>query len=84
MAGKGEKGRGVLFIFLLAGIIAGTVIGEALAETLPFLARGYDIGLTKPVVFDAGVLEFTAGIKFRLSLSGIAGLLLAYFLYRKI
>lgn len=74
----------VLALLLVSGIILGSIVGETLGKTLPVLGYGRTIGFVQPVVLDLNVIALTLGLKIKLSLASILGLLLAFFLYRKV
>jgi len=73
----------VLLILLLVGAIFGSIIGAALEHVLPILAYGKTIGVD-PFMVDLSILQLTFGLKLSLNLSGIIGLLLAFFIYRRL
>jgi len=73
----------VLLILLLIGAIFGSIIGAALEDVLPILAFGKTIGVD-PFMVDLSILQLTFGLELSLNLSGIIGLLLAFFIYRRL
>lgn len=59
-----------LFVALLAGAIAGSILGEALSSVAPVLARGFTVGVKPPFVADLNVITFTIGFTLHLNLAG--------------
>ncbi len=85
--GKNEgKSPWVLLLFVLAGIVLGGFIGEY-AGALPFmgfLKYGGDFGIKDPIVLDLGVILLKLAFTIRFTISGILGMVLAVFIYKKI
>ena len=75
----------VLLLLLLAGVVLGGFIGNALGD-IPFLSwlnYGNSFGLSSPLVLDLGVLTLQFGLTIRFTIAGIIGIVLAFFIYRK-
>lgn len=80
-----EKNVWILLIFMLCGIVLGSLIGE-LVSNIPALwwfGYGNTFGLTSPLTLDMGVVVLTFGLTFKINIASIIGLAIAIFLYRK-
>ncbi len=73
----------VLLVLLLVGAVFGSLIGAALGDIIPILNYGKTIGVD-PFVVDLNVIILTFGLKLSLNLSGIIGIVIAFFIYRKL
>lgn len=73
----------VLLVLLLVGAVFGSLIGAALGDIIPILNYGKTIGVD-PFVVDLNVIILTFGLKLSLNLSGILGIVIAFFIYRKL
>lgn len=86
------KGRGnsqniwILILLLLAGVVLGGFIGSTLSgiPALAWLGYGSNFGLTSPLVLDLGVLNLQFGLTIRFTIAGIIGIVLAFFIYRRL
>ncbi|OPX87913.1 MAG: hypothetical protein A4E53_02288 [Pelotomaculum sp. PtaB.Bin104] len=81
--GKGSSGLGVLLLLLLAGGLAGSAVGNALAPALPWLKASSTIGL-KPFTLDLQFFSMTFGFTFNLSLLTALGFFLGYIIYKRV
>lgn len=80
-----EKNVWILLVFMLCGIVLGSLIGE-LVSNIPALwwfGYGNTFGLTSPLTLDMGVVVLTFGLTFKINIASIIGLAIAIFLYRK-
>ena len=80
-----DKSTLVLIIFILCGLVIGGLIGQ-LTEGVSFLSwlsYGQTFGIADPVSLDLGVVKLTFGIMFNIDISGIIGIIIAVFIYRK-
>ncbi len=75
----------VLLLLMLAGVVLGGFIGDALGgiSALKWLNYGSSFGLSSPLVLDLGVLTLQFGLSIRFTIAGIIGIVLAFFIYRK-
>ncbi len=75
----------VLVLLLLAGVVLGGFIGNALGgiSFLSWLNYGNSFGLSSPLVLDLGVLTLQFGLTIRFTIAGIIGIVLAFIIYRK-
>ena len=75
----------VLILLMLAGVVLGGFIGNALGDVsaLRRLSYGNSFGLSSPLVLDLGVLTLQFALTIRFTIAGIIGIVLAFFIYRK-
>ncbi len=75
----------VLLLLMLAGVVLGGFIGSVLGgnAALAWLNYGSSFGLSSPLVLDLGVLTLQFGLTIRFTIAGIIGIVLAFFIYRK-
>lgn len=80
-----EKNVWILIIFILCGIVLGSLIGELVSniDALWWLGYGNTFGLTSPLTLDMGVIVITFALSFKINIASIIGLAIAIFLYRK-
>ena len=85
MARKSSQNIWVLVLLMLAGVVLGGFIGNALGgiSALSWLNYGSSFGLSSPLVLDLGVLTLQFGLTIRFTIAGIIGIILAFFIYRK-
>ncbi|MBQ5589515.1 MAG: DUF4321 domain-containing protein [Anaerotignum sp.] len=85
MARKSSQNIWVLVLLMLAGVVLGGFIGSALGDisALSWLNYGSNFGLSSPIVLDLGVLTLQFGLTIRFTIAGIIGIILAFFIYRK-
>ncbi len=76
----------ILILLLLAGVVLGGFISQALGgiPALRWLSYGSTFGISSPLVLDLGVLTLQFGFTVRFTIAGILGIILAFFIYRKI
>ncbi|MFV0274978.1 MAG: DUF4321 domain-containing protein [Bacilli bacterium] len=79
-----KKNIFVLLVFLLSGIVVGSLIAEFSKEIefLWWLAYGDSFGLASPITLDLKVIILTFGITFKLTIAHIIGLILAAIAYK--
>ena len=85
MARRSSQNIWVLLLLMLAGVVLGGFIGNALGgiSALSWLGYGSSFGLSSPLVLDLGVLTLQFGLTIRFTIAGIIGIVLAFFIYRK-
>lgn len=74
-----------LVLVLLAGLVIGGFIGHYM-EGVPYfgwLAYGQNFGITEPVGIDLGIIKLQFGLLLRINVSGVIGLLIGIFLYKR-
>jgi len=86
MKGRSSQNIWVLILLLLAGVVLGGFIASMLGgiPALSWLAYGSSFGLSSPLVLDLGVLTLQFGLTIRFTIAGIIGIVLAFFIYRKL
>lgn len=86
MKGHSSQNIWVLLLLLLAGVVLGGFIASLLGgiSGLSWLAYGNSFGLSSPLVLDLGVLTLQFGFTIRFTIAGILGIVLAFFLYRRL
>lgn len=73
----------LLLIFGLLGGIAGDIIGQNF-KSLSFLNNYMTIGLTNPLTLDLKLLLITFGLRFKVNILSLCGLLIGFLVYRKL
>ena len=83
---KGTKGKNswALFLLLLAGMVLGGFISVRANgfPALTWLSYGQSFGLDEPVVRDLGLLVLTFGLKVKITIASIIGVVIAAVIYR--
>ena len=81
-----EKNIWLLVLFILCGIVIGSLIGEVVSqvEALWWIGYGQTFGLTAPLTLDMGVISLTFAMTLKINIASIIGLGIALFLYRKL
>lgn len=81
-----EKNIWVLTLFILCGIVIGSLIGELVSQVdvLWWFGYGDSFGLTSPVTLDMGVISLTFAMTFKINIASIIGLCIAIFAYKKV
>jgi hypothetical protein len=72
----------VLLIVLVSGLLAGSIIGEILNPWVPFLNKSADI--TWEPKADLDILKYDFYIQVKLNLASVLGLVVAFWVYRKL
>ena len=83
MARGAGKNNLALFLLVLAGIVIGSFIAQATAgiSALSWLNYGKNFGFTTPFVLDLGILVLTFGLKIKITIGSILGILIATIIY---
>lgn len=78
------KNYWTLLLLVLAGIVLGGFIGELTSNVsfLSWLGYGQSFGLSDPLVLNLGILVLTFGLKIKITIAGIIGILIAILIYR--
>lgn len=84
MAISKSKNNWALFLLLLAGIVLGGFIAELTknVSSLSWLSFGNEFGLDSPVILNLGVLVITFGLKIKITIASIIGVVVSVILYR--
>ena len=82
--GAAAKNYWTLLLLVLAGIVLGGFIGELTSNVsfLSWLNYGQSFGLSDPLVLNLGILVLTFGLKIKIPIAGIIGILIAILIYR--
>ncbi len=82
--GATAKNYWTLLLLVLAGIVLGGFIGELTSNVsfLSWLGYGQSFGLSDPLVLNLGILVLTFGLKIKITIAGIIGILIAILIYR--
>lgn len=82
--GAVAKNYWTLLLLVLAGIVLGGFIGELTSNVsfLSWLNYGQSFGLSDPLVLNLGILVLTFGLKIKITIAGIIGILIAILIYR--
>lgn len=81
-----NKNFWVLLLCMLAGLTVGNFLGEISSAVpfLKFLSYGQAFGLEKPVAINLGVIKMAIQFTIHITLTGIMGMMLGIFVYKKI
>ena len=80
---KRKNGGLTLFLYLLAGGIIGSVVGEVFGSSIPLLQRGISLGLMPPAELNLWFVQLVFGFRFHLNLAGALGMIVAVYVYRR-
>ena len=80
---KGGKGVPVLILLLLIGGLAGSAAADALGSYVPFVKSAAKIGF-EPSTLDLHFMNITLGFKMALGPLTALGLIIGYWIYRKL
>lgn len=86
MPRRGSKGAGILILYLLAGIIIGSLFGNILASYFKheIFTKTVEIGtIGKPATLDLGILRLTFGLTFVINIGTVIGILLGIVFYKR-
>ena len=86
MKGHSPQNIWILLLLLLAGVVLGGFFANLFGgfSGLGWLAYGSSFGLTSPLVLDLGVLTLQFGFTIRFTIAGLIGIVLEFFLYRRL
>lgn len=86
MGNRSNRGLVYLVLLLLICGLAGGAIGEALGESFKsfiFLKKYFLIGMPNPITLDLKLISLTFGINFRVNILSLIGMLIGFFIYKK-
>ena len=68
-----EKNIWLLILFILCGIVIGSLIGEVVSqvEALWWIGYGQTFGLTAPLTLDMGVISLTFAMTLKINIASI-------------
>ncbi len=84
MAKEGKLNNLIIVLFILVGILSGAILSEALISSVPFMAKGLDIGLNPPAVINLYVFSVTIGFTFKFNLGSALGAVIGYLVGKKV
>lgn len=86
MATKADKNHWALFLLILSGIVIGGFIAELTkgVSFLSWLGYGQKFGLSSPIVLDLGVMVLTFGLRVKISIASILGIVIALIIYKRL
>jgi hypothetical protein len=79
---KMPKNNIVLVIILVIGLLFGSILGDILSPWLPFLAKSKAITWEPKANLD--IIKYDFFIQVKLNLASVLGLILSFWVYRKI
>jgi len=77
-----HKHTAILVILLVIGLLFGSLIGEVFSDWIPFLNKSQQI--TWEPKADLNILKYDFYIQVKLNIASVLGLLLAFWIFRKI
>ncbi len=86
MRGHSSQNVWILVLLMLAGVVLGGFLADLFGgvSALSWLSYGKNFGLASPLVLDLGVLTLQFALMIRFTIAGILGIILAFFIYRKL
>lgn len=60
----------IFIVALTAGAVVGSILGVALENVAPVLAKGFTVGVQPPLTLDLNVITLTFGFTLHLNLAG--------------
>lgn len=80
-----RRSTGKLLLFLLCGIIIGTLSGKILADYIahPIFLNTITLGTPKPLEIDIAIMSVVFGLSLRINLGTVAGVVIGLILYYK-
>lgn len=79
------KGPLLLFVLILLGLVAGSLMSQLLRPYLPLLHKAVTVGFEPAHPLMLGdILSFTLGFRLRLDLASLIGLIAALWVYWRI
>jgi len=85
-----KKNSLVLLLLMLAGVVLGGFLGHLAKDIfwLAWLDYGQSFGITgsggSALILDLGVLVLQFGLQIKITIASIIGIVVAFFLYRKL
>jgi hypothetical protein len=84
---RGLKNGWYLVALLLIFGLAGAAIGELItsnASQLSFISKSMVVGMTNPLELNLHFIRLTFGISFNVNIASLAGMLIGFFIYKKL
>lgn len=86
MGNRTIKGAGYLIFLILICGLAGGFLGEAIGgniKVLSFLGKYLEIGMQSPLILNLRVIRLTFGVGLKVNILSLMGMLLGYYIYKK-
>lgn len=83
MAKNSNKNIAIMILMLVVGLVIGGFMGNFFGKYVPALSYGSNFGVSNHT-WDLGILKFTIGFMLKVNVFSVLGLVIAYFLYRKL
>lgn len=77
------KGPLLLTIFILLGLIGGSLVSQLLRPSLPFLRNAVTLGFNPRALMLGDLFSFTLGFRLRMDVATMTGLILSIWIYRR-
>ena len=82
----------VIVLVLLAGLVFGGFLGDVAIKALDsvgisflnWMRYGVTFGITEPLNLDLGIIRLVLGLTVQFTIIGIIGMLVSYFIYRRL
>ncbi|BCN31213.1 DUF4321 domain-containing protein [Anaeromicropila herbilytica] len=86
MAKTSDKNFWILFLLMLSGIVLGGFVGYAVRgmQYFTWLNYGQEFGFKNPIILNLGIMTITFGLKIKITLASILGVVISIFVYKKI
>lgn len=84
MAKKISRGTGILFLFILIGLVVGSLLTKLIGASAPILTRSISLLNLPPSNLNLGNIEIVFGISLSISLIGVLGIVIGIMLYKLI
>ncbi len=79
-----NKNSWLLVLFVITGVVLGSLIGNFFGDAVPFLSYGPEhLGLNN-IEVNLGVIYFQITLLFKVNITGLVGLLLALVIFNKL
>lgn len=84
MAKESKFNTLIICMFILIGVLAGSILSDALSSTAPFFGKAMNVGLNPPAVIDLYVFSLTVGFTIKFNLGSAIGAVIGYFVGKKV
>lgn len=86
MSKTGGKNTWALFLLILAGIVIGGFVGYSARkfEYFSWLNYGQQFGFKNPIILNLGIMVVTFGLKIKITLASIIGIVISIIIYKKL
>jgi hypothetical protein len=84
MGKKVSRGTGMLILFIVLGIVVGSLITKFLGTNLPFLTRSIPLLDLPSSSLNLGMIQIVFGVSIGLNMIGVIGIIVGILLYKLI